>query len=218
MGKEINLMINYPRSKRNVEHRGQEKTEANRLLASQFGEAFFDGDRSHGYGGFSYNPRFWTPVIPTFQDHFGLSADSRLLDVGCAKGFMMHDVSLAIPGITVKGIDISGYAIANGMEDMRPHMLAADCKALPFKNKEFDLAIAINTLHNLDKEDCATALQELERVAYKAFLTVDAYRDDFEKERMYAWNLTAKTIMSVDEWIHFFDEVGYTGDYYWFVP
>ena len=218
MGKEIDLMINYPRSKRNVESRGQEKTETDRLLARQFGEAFFDGDRSHGYGGFNYNPRFWTPVIPTFQDHFCLTADSRVLDVGCAKGFMMHDVSLAIPGITVKGVDISGYAIANGMKDMRPHMFAADCKDLPFNTKEFDVAIAINTLHNLDKEDCATALQELERVAHKAFLTVDAYRDDFEKERMYAWNLTAKTIMSVDEWIHFFDEVGYTGDYYWFVP
>ena len=42
MGKEINLMINYPHSKRNVETRGQEKTETDRLLARQFGEAFFD--------------------------------------------------------------------------------------------------------------------------------------------------------------------------------
>jgi len=35
---------------------------------------------------------------------------------------------------------------------------------------------------------------------------------------MYAWNLTAKTIMSVDEWVSFFAEVGYSGDYYWFIP
>ena len=35
---------------------------------------------------------------------------------------------------------------------------------------------------------------------------------------MYAWNLTAQTIMSVDEWIGFFKSVGYTGDYYWFIP
>ncbi|HAG73610.1 MAG TPA: methyltransferase type 11, partial [Gammaproteobacteria bacterium] len=33
-----------------------------------------------------------------------------------------------------------------------------------------------------------------------------------------AWNLTAKTIMSVDEWVSLFDEAGYTGDYYWFIP
>lgn len=218
MGQEVDLMVNYPRSKRNVEARGAEKTEADRLLARQFGEAFFDGDRSHGYGGFSYNPRFWTPVIPTFRAHFGLTADSRVLDVGCAKGFMMHDMAEAIPGITVKGIDISGYAIANGMEDMRPHMQAADCRDLPFEDKSFDVAIAINTIHNLEQDACAQALRELERVAHRAFLTVDAYRDDAEKQRMFAWNLTAKTIMSVEEWISFFDDVGYTGDYYWFIP
>jgi hypothetical protein len=49
-------------------------------------------------------------------------------------------------------------------------------------------------------------------------VTVDAYHSNEEKERMFAWNLTAKTIMHVDEWKAFFAEVGYTGDYFWFVP
>ena len=35
---------------------------------------------------------------------------------------------------------------------------------------------------------------------------------------MEAWNLTAKTMMHVDEWKEFFHEVGYRGDYYWFIP
>jgi hypothetical protein len=35
---------------------------------------------------------------------------------------------------------------------------------------------------------------------------------------MFAWNLTAKTIMSVDDWKLFFEEVDYKGDYYWFIP
>jgi hypothetical protein len=35
---------------------------------------------------------------------------------------------------------------------------------------------------------------------------------------MEAWNLTAKTMMHVDEWKLFFDQVGFTGDYYWFIP
>jgi SAM-dependent methyltransferase len=218
MAQEIDLLVNYPRSKRDIEARGQKKTEADRIVARQFGEAFFDGERSHGYGGFYYDPRFWTPVVPTFQEHFNLTSNSKVLDVGCAKGFMMHDINRAISGITVKGVDISGYAIANGLEEMRPHMIAADCKELPFKEKEFDVAISINTIHNLEKDDCAVALQELERVAHRSFITVDAYRNELEKEKMYAWNLTAKTIMSADDWIDFFKEVGYTGDYYWFVP
>jgi hypothetical protein len=35
---------------------------------------------------------------------------------------------------------------------------------------------------------------------------------------MEAWNLTALTMMSVEEWKSFFAEVGYEGDYYWFIP
>ncbi len=132
---------------------------------------------------------------------------------------MLHDFSELIPGITVKGVDISDYAIANAVDDMRPHVRVADATHLPFADKSFDVTISINTVHNLEREECGKALSEIERVSRRgAFITVDAYRTDEEHSRMMAWNLTAKTIMHVDEWIAFFREVGYTGDYYWFIP
>ena len=219
MGQEIDLLVNYPKAKRNVEARGQEKTEEDRTIARKFGKEFFDGDRSHGYGGFGYNPRFWTPVVPTLKEYFALTSDSSLLDVGCAKGFMLHDIAEAIPGIDLKGIDISEYAITNVIEGMGDNVQVADARELPFEDNSFDVVISINTVHNLEKDDLAKALQEIERVSRgKSFVTVDAYNSEEEKERMYAWNLTAKTIMSVDEWVSFFSEVGYTGDYYWFIP
>jgi len=219
MGQEIDLLVNYPRTKRNVDERGATKTEADREVARRFGREFFDGDRRHGYGGFSYMPRFWQPVIPTLRRHFGLTAKDSVLDVGCAKGFMLHDMAQLIPGITVKGVDVSQYAIENAIGDMKPHVQVADARALPFGVKSFDVVIAINTIHNLDRADCARALREIERVSRRgSYVTVDAYRSDEEKQRMFAWNLTAKTIMHVDEWKAFFAEAGYTGDYFWFVP
>jgi SAM-dependent methyltransferase len=219
MGAEIDLLANYPRTKRNVEERGQTKTEEVRAIARRFGKEFFDGSRETGYGGFSYHPRFWQPVVPTFQSHFGLKAGDSVLDVGCAKGFMMHDMAELIPGLTVKGIDISDYAIANALPDMKPHVHVADATELPFLDKSFDVVICINTVHNLEREACGVALREIERVARRgAFVTVDAYRDDDERRRMEAWNLTARTMMHVDEWKAFFASVGYTGDYYWFIP
>ena len=219
MGKEIDLLINYPKTKRNLEERLASKTDADRAIARQFGRDFFDGDRNHGYGGFNYMPRFWQPVIPTFKDYWDLTPNSSLLDVGCAKGFMLHDLAESIPGITLKGIDISEYAIKNAMVDMKSHVQVANATQLPFPDKSFDVVISINTVHNLDRNDCAKALQEIERVSRRhSFITVDAYRNDDEKERMNAWNLTAKTIMSVEEWITFFKDIGYTGDYFWFIP
>ena len=79
--------------------------------------------------------------------------------------------------------------------------------------------ISINTVHNLEKSECAKALKEISRVCKKnAFITVDAFNNEEEKNRMYAWNLTAKTILSTDQWSELFEEVGYTGDYFWFTP
>jgi ubiquinone/menaquinone biosynthesis C-methylase UbiE len=158
-------------------------------------------------------------VVPTFQKHWDLKAGDSVLDVGCAKGFMMHDMARLIPGLVVKGVDVSDYAIANAMEDMREHVQVADAVALPFPDTSFDVVISINTIHNLAREECAQALKEIQRVARRgAFVTVDAYRDEEERRRMEAWNLTAKTIMHVDEWKAFFDRCGYTGDYFWFIP
>jgi len=219
LGKEIDLMVNYPRAKRDVKERGATKTEEDRATARRFDKDFFDGDRRVGYGGFKYHPRFWQPVIPTFREHYGLTAKSSILDVGCAKGFMLHDFALLIPGITVKGVDVSTYAIGNAIEDVRTHVRVASANSLPFPDKSFDLVISVTTVHNLERPDCAQALREIMRVSRgDAFITVDAYRNDEEKERMFAWNLTAKTVMHVDEWKRFFDEVGYRGDYYWFIP
>jgi ubiquinone/menaquinone biosynthesis C-methylase UbiE len=219
MGQEVDLLVNYPRTRRNVEERGQSKTEEDRRIARQFGRDFFDGDRRHGYGGFNYNPRFWQPVVPTLRQHFALDVGSSLLDVGCGKGFMLHDLTELVPGIIVKGIDISAYAIEHAIEDMKPHVQVDDARELPFPDKSFDVVISINTIHNLPKADCGRALREIERVSRRGtFVTVDAYRTDEERERMLAWNLTAQTIMHVDEWKAFFAENKYTGDYYWFIP
>jgi len=219
VGREIDLLVNYPKIKRNVEDRGLAKTEEDRCVARKFGQEFFDGERRYGYGGFNYHPRFWQPVVPTLRAHFGLKAGISLLDVGCGKGFMLHDLAALIPGIIVKGVDISEYAIANTIKDMKSHVRVADAYKLPFTDKSFDVVISINTIHNLERVACGHALREIERVSRKgSFITVDAYRTDEEKERMHAWNLTGLTIMHVDEWVAFFKEVGYTGDYYWFIP
>jgi SAM-dependent methyltransferase len=219
MGEEINLLENYPKTKRNVKERGATKTEEDRAIARQFGKDFFDGDRKHGYGGFSYHPRFWQPVVPTFQKKYGLTSESSILDVGCGKGFMLYDFQQGIFGIKVQGIDISSYAIENAVDAVKPFVKVGNATKLPYPDKSFDLVISINTIHNLEIDELKKALQEIQRVSKgNSFITVDAYRNDEEKELMYAWNLTAKTILSVDEWKKLFKEVGYTGDYFWFMP
>lgn len=219
MGQEIDLLIHYPKTKRNVKERGATKTEEDRSIARRFGKEFFDGERRHGYGGFLYHPRFWQPVVPTFQAKYQLTKDSAILDVGCAKGFMLYDFFQLIPGIQLAGIDVSSYAVEQAVPEVKPYLKVADARYLPYKDRSFDLVISINTIHNLEIEDLKKALKEIQRVSKgHSFITVDAYRNEEERECMYDWNLTAKTILHVDDWKQLFEEVGYTGDYYWFIP
>ena len=220
MGKEINLLKNYPKTKRNLEERAQNKSEEDRKIARKFDREFFDGDRKHGYGGFKYHSKFWEPVIPTFRDYWDLgNTNKTVLDIGCGKGFMVYDLIRLISNLEVKGIDISEYAINNCKDEVSDFLSVADAKELPFEDKSFDVVISINTIHNLDIDNCAKALREINRVSKKhSFVTVDAFRNEEDEKRMLRWNLTAKTIMSVSDWKVFFKKNNYKGDYFWFIP
>ena len=171
MGQEINLLSKYPKSKRNLDERSAVKNEKIRSIARKFGKEFFDGDRNYGYGGFNYHPKFWQPVVPDFINYWNLDDSKSLLDVGCAKGFMLYDLKLKIPGLKIQGIDISKYAIENSKEDVRKYLSVANATNLPFPDNSFDVVISINTIHNLDEENCGKALKEISRVSKKIHLS-----------------------------------------------
>ena len=215
---EIDLLKNYPKPKRNLDSRSSEKTPEIVDLARQFGKEFFDGDRKHGYGGFTYHPKYWTDVVKDFVSYYNLQPGAKILDIGCAKGFMLFDFKRQFPEIEVRGIDISKYAIENSHHEVKQFLSVGDAKKIDFDDNYFDLVVSINTVHNLDIDDCKKSIQEISRVSKKhSFLTVDAFNNEEEKKRMYMWNLTAKTIMSVREWKKTFNEIGYNGNYFWFI-
>jgi len=214
---EVNLMNLYPKAKRDLEHRAT-VSEENRRIAKMFGREFFDGTRDQGYGGYKYDGR-WVPVVARMRDHYRLTPNASILDVGCGKGFMLHDFKLAMPSCTIAGLDISAYAIEHAMEDVKPFLLVGNCQQLPYADHSFDLVVSINTVHNLKRDECRQAIREIERVGRRhKFIVVDAYSNEQEKERMLKWNLTAETILHVGDWEALFAEAGYTGDYHWFTP
>lgn len=219
MGSEIDLLAAYPRSRRAVAKRTAEGTGEDRRIARLFGRDFFDGDRRHGYGGYGYHPRFWGPVVPAFIERYGLKAGSRILDVGCAKGFLLFELQSAVPGLEVTGVDISPYAIAHAKPEIGRRLGVADAAALPFPDGYFDLVVSLTTVHNLAGDALDQALREIERVGRgQAFITVDAWRTEQERQRVEGWALTALTILHVDAWRERFARAGYQGDYFWFMP
>lgn len=211
---EINLLGSIPKVFRDTGARTRDKA-ANRAAALTFGFEYFDGRREQGYGGYTYDGR-WIKVSHAVIDHFRLAPGMRVLDVGCAKGFLVKDLADALPNLYVCGLDISEYALTHAHPDSRTRLVRGTADILPFPNGSLDLILSINTIHNLDRAGCIRALREMERVAPgRGFVQVDAYRSQAEKAIFEEWMLTAKTYLTPDGWLDLFREAGYKGDWYW---
>ena len=150
----------------------------------------------------------------TVFDRYELQPSDKVLDVGCAKGFLVKD--LLDQGIDAYGIDVSEYALMTCEPEVVGRLHIGSAETLPFPDKSFDAVLAINTLHNLERPELIQALREMNRLARKGtFVQVDSYRTPEEMEIFESWVLTAHTYGYPDEWQAVFDEAGYTGDYYW---
>jgi ubiquinone/menaquinone biosynthesis C-methylase UbiE len=212
---EVNLLRSLPQTKRNVQARAEGKSPEVIAISKQYGQMYFDGPREYGYGGFRYDGR-WIPVARDIVAHFGLKPGQRVLDLGCAKGFLVKDLMTVCPGLEAFGLDISEYALMHCEKEVvgRLHLGSAD--HLPFPDGSFDCVLAVNTIHNLPRERCKTALQEIQRLSGgRAYVQVDSYRTPEEREVFLSWVLTAEFHDYPAEWIALFREAGYTGDYNW---
>ena len=110
---EVNLLDRLPKGgKRNVQARHVENREKVVAIARQFGAEYFDGTRDYGYGGYRYDGR-WIPVAEDMVKHFGLKPGDRVLDVGCAKGFLVKDLMKVCPGLRCSGSTFRSYALMN---------------------------------------------------------------------------------------------------------
>lgn len=182
-------------------------------LAIKYDYDYWDGSRQTGYGGYKYDGR-WRKVADAMVATYGIESGMRILDVGCGKGFLLHDFRQACPGVEVAGLDVSRYAIDHAMESVRPFLEEGTAAKLPWPDDHFDLVVSINTLHNLYIYDLWSALPEIERVGRGAkFICVEAYRSEREKMNLMYWQLTCRAFHTPAEWEWIFDQTGYSGDY-----
>jgi SAM-dependent methyltransferase len=189
-----------------------DKVEAMRV-SKRYGTEYWDGARRYGYGGYKYDGR-WKPLAERLIEEYRLSPDARILDVGCGKAFLLHELKLLLPQAQVVGFDISAEGIAGAPEAVRPHLSIHRAQdAYQFGDKAFDLALSLNALHNLRVFELQTAFHELERVAAQKFVVVESYRNEAELFNLECWSLTCESFFDVEEWIWLMRHFGYSGDY-----
>ena len=216
---ELNLLDLYPQVDRDTEERARTKTEAQKNIALQFGWEYFD-KKGICYNGYFYDGR-WVPIVKRFIEHYNIEDGDKILDVGCAKGYMLYDFLHALPTLEVTGIDISKYAIDCAPPEVKEflHLENANDMSM-FSDNSFDLVISINAIHSFRTiKETEKAVSEIQRVSKgKSYIVVDSYRNEKERIRMEQWQIAGHMVLSENEWKRIFLDVGYTGDHYWFKP
>lgn len=120
------------------------------LTPTEYNASYFDGRsqasrHNAGYGQYERwyrnDSEFWKDKAAAWVNHLTL-AGKKVLEIGCAKGFLVKDLRDA--GVDAYGLDISSYAI-NACEDgMLPFLTVGDARLLStmgYVRNEFDVLI-----------------------------------------------------------------------------
>jgi len=182
-------------------------------VGKMYEKDYWDGDRRYGYGGYKYDGR-WGAVAKKLIETYRLPDNARILDVGCGKGYLLHEFKRLLPSCEVKGFDISNHGLDDAKEEVKGFLFKHRAQdPYPFDDNEFDLVISITTLHNLYVYDLKVALQEIERVGKNKYIVVESYRNEEELFNLQCWALTCESFFAPQEWEWLFKEFGYVGDY-----
>ena len=183
-------------------------------LAKKFDFDYWDGDRRICYGGYKYIPGRWAGLAKELIEFYSLDSNSKVLDIGCGKGFLLFEMIKLIPNLKIYGLDISKYAISNSKKEISDRLIFGNANNLPFEDDFFDLVISINTLHCLNCMDLEKSLIEMERVGKKyKYLCVESFRNEEEKANLLYWQVTCEAFHDPDSWKWWFQKTGYNGDY-----
>jgi ubiquinone/menaquinone biosynthesis C-methylase UbiE len=204
----------HKKTKRNyLERMKNEKVHCSKV-AKKYSKEYWDGNRKFGYGGYKYIPGRWKPVAEKLIKKYKLNSKSKILDVGCGKGFLLNEIKLLEPGLEIHGFDFSDYAIKNSHKNIKSNIFLHDIRnKFPYKNKEFDLVISLGTIHNLKIFEIKNAMEEIERVGKSSYVMVESYRNLQELFNLQCWALTCESFLSTEEWLWIYKRFNYNGDY-----
>ena len=210
--REFDLLKDY--SKKTIRKISKNfRTIENKIIATYKDKRFYDGKRMNGYGGYINDGR-WNKVAKDIFEIYKLKHNSKILQIGCDKGFLLESIKKLYPNSMVAGIENSIYPISCSSKTIKKFIKFCSYSNLPFKKNFFDFVIAIGPVYSLNLPDAIKCLKEIKRVGKgKSFITLGAYNNEEDFKIFRYWTLLGSTILKKKDWIKVLKHCKYTGDY-----
>lgn len=161
-----------------------------------FGYEYFELGRGtlyqHGYT-WDMFIHYWRATIDYLVK---LCRPKRVLDIGCAKGYLVYEFRSR--GVEAFGVDISEYALSRSPSSVKPFLCQADiCRtSLPFCDQSFDLITSLETIEHLnDPEMMISGMSRLLRTNGVIFVSTPSPGTDAAKA-----DVTHVNVRSLQMW------------------
>lgn len=151
-----------------------------------------------------YDNYRWMPekVFPAAAYIKGLCPHGKVLDFGCAKGFLVH--ALRLLGLDAFGYDTSEYAIENAHPATKPFLSTG------FQAGPFDLVFAKDVFEHIEKPVLAITLCSIRSICSAALFVVPL--GDNGRYRIPEYHCDRSHLVAEDEewWINKFVSAGFS--------
>ena len=190
----------------------REKESFNKDLLD-FGFDYFDNDKNgFAYNGYFYDGRY-EETAKHFCKLFNLKNNDTLLEIGCAKGFLLK--SFLNCGLNAYGLDYSEYAVKNCHPDLQDKIFLGDCSNFKtYPNISPDFIISKETLPHLKKVDIKSTIKNMNRIIdddSRIVIQIQYVENNKEKDQILSFDPTHKTLQSKEQWIKDLEDFNYNG-------
>ena len=204
--------FNFNKTKRNKVHDGNNIKK--KCIANELDWRWYDGPRDLGYGGYVYDGR-WKKFLPKIIKRYKLNNKSKVLELGCRKGFFLHDLKELLPGIKIVGVEDHKYPLVKCMKSVKKYTRFIEKYYLvKYPKNYFDFVICFNNIYRYNLVDMMKTLRVMEKIGRNNYITIPGHNSENEKKKFERFSYNGTIFLNKKDWKKLFNYTGYTGDYF----
>ena len=177
------------------------------MSSCEFDEDYFERGVEMGkslYSNYRWMPELTIPLASTLCEQLGIPEGTRVLDFGCAKGYLVY--ALRLLGREAYGVDISRYALAECPKEVYSY-LRYSLDGL--NQRSFDWIIAKDVLEHIPEDKVTELLRDLRNIGKNCWAAIPLGEDGKYIIPAYELDKTHKIRRSLEWWSGRFVDAGW---------